>query len=208
MKTFKIVLNRKYANTESTVNSTMLNYDNYYVNQEATGQTLTNSMNVRSFINDQKNINLSNGFIKYLNENFSDNEINEIISNDQKLSENFNLYYNNMFEISTSQLTSIGNNNITRTDINEIEYYYDYESSNIVDGFLENSKLQKNIIKNINIESTEENYYIPIEIKKDEKQISKYEFDPCFVITDESYRQYIKCFVDLVVKTDEKNDWY
>ncbi len=103
MQIVKILYNPEFSATTSTVNvdsevfekagANLILHNDYYVYGTEIGQNLANDNNVKDFLNDEKNIDISMKFVDYLKNSTQLHEFKEIFYNNKKLSAVFNEYY-------------------------------------------------------------------------------------------------------------------
>lgn len=187
MKNFEILLNIKYTATTQVVLSDLDLQNNYYVYMNKNGGGIVNPYNVRGYLNDSKNIQITNDFFAYLTGSTSVDQALNILAADKKLSDTFNDYYQRVI-ISATQIssTAIIDKNLTgTTQIIANTYIHPWS------GYAPNKQLT-GITQSINgsvdaVQSslylqdftTEESYYIPIYIERNYSQLSRYKYDVC-----------------------------
>jgi len=179
------------ANTGTTAVVDSLNlttFGGYEANNvQGLGGGITNSSNVRGFLNNDNNDIIINSFFSYLTGTTTTSQFSEIYHSDQKLSEIFNDYYISSVVNNRPPSTSVLDSTLTGTTeisvLNDTTYAY-----NGVAPEKGMSALTSSIVDSTKIISpysalttftTEQSYYIPILIKRNHKQISRLNFDIC-----------------------------
>lgn len=93
MERFQILINKKYSQlTGQTILGPVLS-DDYYMYVISNGGGMVNSSNVRGYLNDQRNIQITTDFFAYLTGNTTAPQAVNILNSDEKLSQVFNDYY-------------------------------------------------------------------------------------------------------------------
>jgi hypothetical protein len=98
MQSFQIILNRAYTSTTTSNTSGVSLVGDYYLYQNSNGGGVVNFSNVRGFLNDQKNIQITKDFFAYLTGSTTRAQTMNIVNSDQKLSNVFNDYYNRLIK--------------------------------------------------------------------------------------------------------------
>jgi len=211
MQTFKIELNNRYTAITETVTATTENIglDNgYYVYNVSNGGGMVDFSNVRGYLNDQKNKQITNDFFAYLTGNTTTSQALNILGSDEKLSRVFNDYYQRIVlsGIQFASTVEIQKNLTGSTQI--IGYTYNHlwngyssdqqltgipesidesnmnssQSFQFTQNFSQNIPLSNNSVQSFSVwqEFTREpSYYIPVYIERGTNQLSKYRYDFC-----------------------------
>ena len=187
-----ILINESYsANTATTLTasaSTLTTVGGYQINNvQGLGGGITNPSNVRGFLNDNTNDIIINDFFSYLTASTTTAEFSEIYHSDKKLSDVFNNYYNSSIVNGQIPSTSVIDETITGTVGTTIieNSIYNYNGVAPIKG-LENTPLSinggdrlLNTYSALTTVTSEQSYYIPVFIKRNNKQMARFKFDAC-----------------------------
>jgi len=179
------------ANTGTTtvVTSSGLSvFGGYEVNNvQGLGGGITNSSNVRGFLNDEKNDIIINSFFSYLTGNTNTSQFSEIYHSDQKLSNVFNDYYITYVVNNQTPSTAVIDSSLTgtyaSTIINNTVYNYDGFApqngmSALTTSINDSTKIYE-LQTGLTTFTLEESYYIPVFVKRNHRQISRLNFSVC-----------------------------
>lgn len=176
------------GNVFITSSTTLNNFNNYQVNNtQNIGGGITNPSNVRAFLNDEINDFIINDFFSYLTGNTTAIEFSEIYHSDQKLSDTFNDYYDSSILNNIQPNISIINENLSNTSGITItkDTIHNYNGISPISGLdkiplsINNSTRITNSYSSITTYTSEESYYIPVYIKRNNKSISRLTFETC-----------------------------
>ena len=198
MQKHTVLINYAFSsNTEPTITtfsgpgqSFLVNQDDYYLNNlSGLNLGVTNPTNVRDYLNDAANQRVINDFFSYLTGNINQDQFREIFYSDQKLSNVFNLYYEQSVLVGQQASTYYIDQQLTATT--QTSYYY----SNFNWDGVANVNYLTGVTQEINeatrfteerivLESftTDESYFIPVFIKSNSTHINQitYEFNTIF----------------------------
>jgi hypothetical protein len=189
MKNFEILLNNRYTATTQTINSGLEMQNDYYVYINKNGGGIVNQYNVRGYLNDPRNQQITNDFIAYLTGSTTQDQTLNILTADKKLADTFNDYYQRVIISATSiTSTAVINENLTGTT-QIVAYTYDhpwsgYAPSKQLTGITQdiygsiNNTQSKSYIQEF---TTEESYYIPVCLERGTNQLARYQYDLCNV---------------------------
>ena len=191
MQKHTILLNLNFsANTEDSqsTNSPMSIFGNYQVNNiQGLGGGITNPSNIRGFISNGSNNIIVDDFLSYLSGETSNIEFYEIFNSDEKLSKVFNNYYessvlNNQIP-DQSVINQALENTSAVTIFNNSIYNHDgvssYTSLSAIPNSIEGSTRRMKTYPTLTTYTQEESYYIPVFIKRNNRQIVAINFDVC-----------------------------
>lgn len=202
MNNFQILLNNNYTAATATINSGLQNNGDYLSYINSNGGGIVNAFNVRGFLNDPRNQTLMNDFVVYLTGNTTQAEAINILTSDQKLSNVFNSYYQNVIlSTSTFSNTAVIDQSLTGTSASSItEYFHPWvgQSENkqltgiteSIVGSIFDTRVQS-LVQDF---TDEQSYYIPVSLKRNVQQIPRLVFEPCDPIINKEtqgfYPQY------------------
>lgn len=187
MDSFQILLNNNFTAATATINSSLESNGNYLSYINSNGGGIVNAFNVRGFLNDSKNQQVTTDFFAYLTGNTTNAEAVNILSSDQKLANVFNSYYQNfVLSISTLSNTVVIDQSLTGTYTTAItEYFHPWsgDSQNqqitLIPEEILNSVFSSRT-QNVVFDFTDEqSYYIPVSLNKHFRQIPRLVFEPC-----------------------------
>lgn len=187
MKNFEILLNNKYSATTQANTSGLDLQNDYYVYINKNGGGIVNAYNVRGYLNDVRNKQITTDFFAFLTGSTSQDQALNILSSDKKLSDVFNDYYQRVI-ISATQIsnTSVVQQNLTGTN-QIIAYTFNHPWI----GYAPNKQLTgitqeiygsiNNTQSNLFLEdfTVEQSYFIPVYLERGTKQINAYKYDIC-----------------------------
>lgn len=189
MKNFEILLNNKYSATTQAFTTGLDLQNDYYVYVNKNGGGIVNQYNVRGYLNDQRNQQITNDFFTYLTGSASSDQALNILTADKKLSDTFNDYYQRVI-ISATQIssTAVIQQNLTgTTQIFAHEYIHPwsgYAQDNQLTGITK-SIIGPGLKTNSGLYSQDftidESYYIPVYLERGINQLSRYKYDACDV---------------------------
>ncbi len=241
MKNFEILLNNKFTASTQAITSGLDLINDYYVYIIKNGGGIVNQYNVRGYLNDIRNQQITTDFFAFLTGNTSQDQTLSILNSDKKLSDVFNDYYQRII-LSASQTsnTAVIQQNLTGSN-QTIGYSFNHPWS----GFSPSKQLT-GITQSINGSinktqsttlwnefTTEQSYFIPVNLERGTNQLSKYKHDICdvfinsttagfypefsgitasyfkniqnnsIVSTDTRLHTILNCFVDINLETNE-----
>ena len=186
MKTFEILLNNRYSATTQALTSGLDLQNDYYVYINKNGGGIVNPYNVRGYLNDSKNKQITNDFFKFLTGSTTQDQALNIVTSDKKLSDTFNDFYQNSIISGNSLSTSVVQQNLTgATQISASTFLHPWI------GFAPDKQLTgitQEIYGTINDEqvsafleefTTEQSYFIPVYLERGTNQLSRHKFDIC-----------------------------
>lgn len=189
MKNFEILLNNKYSATTQAFTTGLDLQNDYYVYVNKNGGGIVNQYNVRGYLNDSRNQQITNDFLAYLTGSTSADQALNILTADKKLSDTFNDYYQRVI-ISATQIssTAVIQQNLTgTTQIVANDYIHPwagYAPDNQLTGITKSINgpgLQTNSSLYLQDFTTDESYYIPVYLERGTNQLSRYKYDVCDV---------------------------
>ena len=152
------------STTENTVVSSELqSVNNYLVYSSSIGGNIVNEFNVRQFLDDQSNENVTIKFFDFLKNTFrSTEELHNVFYNNQKLSDVFNDYYNQNIRDNTQKPKNlvvksqfINSSAITITNLNFTgDTHRSMEKTTVLMDF-----------------SSEPSFYLPVSIQKSYNEV-------------------------------------
>lgn len=180
MKSFQILLNQRFTAGTQSISSELVLDNSYYSYLIKNGGGLVNEFNVRGYLNDERNLQITNDFFAYLTGNTSTPEALNILSSDKKLSSIFNDYYQrNILTGSTVANTAIIAQNLTGTNlITEMSFlhpWFGYAPGKQLTGITKsiyNAQPAVQYRQNYSEFTTEESYYIPVYLERGTNQIA------------------------------------
>lgn len=111
MKTFKVLLNKSFSIFSGSPVLYPAISNDYYAYLLSNGGGMVNNFNVRSFLSDTRNADLTKDFISFLTGNTTSPQALNILDSDAKLADVFNDYYQKVVLLSTT-------NNLTQQSTN------------------------------------------------------------------------------------------
>lgn len=194
MQNFEILLNNKFTAITQSVTSELQLLNDYYSYISKNGGGIVNSYNVRGYLNDQRNQQITADFFSYLTGKTTQDQALNILSSDKKLSDIFNDYYQRIF-LSASQLSStatIDQNLTGATQIIGYTYNHPWSGAAIskqLTGITQDiagtiNSIQSEIIWNDFTE--EESYYVPVYIERTTNQLTRYKHDLCDIFVNKN----------------------
>jgi hypothetical protein len=189
MKNFEILLNSKYTASTQTMSSGLDLQNDYYVYINKNGGGIVNPYNVRGYLNDSRNQQITNDFFAYLTGSTSADQALNILTADKKLSDTFNDYYQRVI-ISATQIssTAVIDQNLTGTTQiiakTYIHPWYGYAPDKQLTGITQSINNSIDAVQSslfLQDFTTEESYYIPVYIERGTNQLSRYQYDVCDV---------------------------
>lgn len=180
MKSFQILLNPRFTAGTQSINSELVLDNSYYSYIIRNGGGLVNEFNVRAYLNDDRNIQITRDFFAYLTGNTTTPEVLNILRSDKKLSSIFNDYYQrNILTGSNVANTAIIAQNLTGTNVvTEMTYlhpWFGYAPSKQLTGITKSIYNATPAVqyKQVNSEfTTEESYYIPVYLERGTNQMA------------------------------------
>lgn len=115
MEKREVLLNRFFTANTISISSDLEFLDNYLVYSVNFDGNVVDENNVISFLNDENNINLTQGFVSYLSGNTTTEEYREIYYNNKKLANIFNKYFQETILSGNPTNTSIIDENLIST---------------------------------------------------------------------------------------------
>lgn len=187
MQNFEIVLNKTFTAATQIINSGLQLKDDYYLYLNSNGGGLVNAFNVRGYLNDPRNQQITNDFFSYLTgHTTAPGQVINIISSDQKLSNVFNDYYMSYVLSSSTPSTAVIQQNLTgTTEIIASTFNYNWNGNainNVLSGTpmgISGASLNNNSFPFLDSYTTEESYYIPVYIERGTNQLARYKYDVC-----------------------------
>lgn len=189
MKSFEILLNSKYTASTQTITSGLDLQNDYYVYVNKNGGGIVNPYNVRGYLNDSRNQQITNDFFTYLTGSTSADQALNILTADKKLSDTFNDYYQRVI-ISATQIssTAVIDQNLTGTTQiiakTYIHPWSGYAPDKQLTGITQSINNSIDAVQSslfLQDFTTEESYYIPVYIERGTNQLSRYQYDVCDV---------------------------
>jgi hypothetical protein len=189
MKSFEILLNSKYTASTQTITSGLDLQNDYYVYVNKNGGGIVNPYNVRGYLNDSRNQQITNDFFAYLTGSTSADQALNILTADKKLSDTFNDYYQRVI-ISATQIssTAVIDQNLTGTTQiianTYIHPWSGYAPDKQLTGITQSINNSIDAVQSslfLQDFTTEESYYIPVYIERGTNQLSRYQYDVCDV---------------------------
>jgi len=183
-----IIINESFSAQSASVNSSLTSLGTYQVNNvQGLGGGIVNSSNVRGFLNDDVNEVIINDFFSYLTGITTTSEFAEIYHSDQKLSDVFNDYYTSSILNNQVPTMSVINNSLTGTSATTIieNHIYNYNGISPIKGLdyiplsIDGGSRDLKIYTAITTYTTDESYYIPVFITRNNKQMARINFDDC-----------------------------
>ena len=187
MQNFEIVLNKTFTAATQIINSGLQLDSDYFVYINSNGGGLVNPYNVRGYFNDPRNQQTTNDFFSYLTGHTSSfDQVINIISSDQKLSNVFNDYYLSYVLSSSTPSTSVIQQNLSgTTEIIASTFDYNWDGSamnNVLSGtpmgILGATKNNVNY-PFLDSRTDDESYYVPVYIGLGSNQLARYQYDIC-----------------------------
>lgn len=182
MQSHIILLNYNFTSTTASISSNLQIVNQYEVNNvEGNGGGIVNYSNVRAFLNDDVNEDIINDFFSYLTGSTTREEFVEIYNSDQKLANVFNNYYNSSVLNNTFPSTAVINSSLTGTSgvtiINNSTFNYDgIAPQKYLEGIplsINDSTKNYSTSQSLTTYTTEESYYIPVFIKRNNSQLDR-----------------------------------
>jgi len=237
MNNLQLLLNKRFTASTQNITSNLEVINNYYAYINSNGGGIVNPYNVRGYLNDPNNQTITIDFFAYLTGSTTQEQALNILSSDKKLSEVFNSYYQNFIvSANTISSTSIIQQNLTGTNqIISHAYnhpWFGYANQKQLTGITQeiygsiNQDIQTPFIEDF---TTEESYYVSVQIDRGTNQIPRSIIEPCDVLINSStanlYPQYsaitsqyfsgstsgdskintlLQCFVDLNLETNSE----
>lgn len=193
MQNFEILLNERFTATTQSLSSELQLLNDYYVYVVQNGGGMVNAFNVRNYLNDSRNQQITTDFFAYLTGSTSHSEALNILTSDKKLSDVFNDYYQTIvLSAITTGTTAVIQQNLTGTT-NTITQTFNHPWS----GFAPSKQLTgitQDIYGSINdVQSfpflsdftTEESYYIPVYLERGTNQLDRHMYDICDVFINQ-----------------------
>jgi len=191
MHRYTILINPYFsANTQTSISAVTgggqsyltVTDDDYYVNSvNGINLGITNTSNVRAYLNDPSNQKIINDFFSYLTGNTNQNQFREIFYSDQKLSDLFNKYYSRSVLVGlqsptayiNQQLTGVTTVNYSHSNFNWNGYApikYPFLSGEIQEVY--GSTRFTSFLTSMTTFTREESYYVPVFLKAGNNQIA------------------------------------
>lgn len=158
-------------------------HNEYYSYLSERGKNTVNDNNVREYLDDEKNLDLSLKFITFLKDSTSLEEFKEIFYNNKKLSAVFNEYYRNNI---------LPDNNISTTAIpGALSRMSSTQTSSA--NFLDNNT--RNLVHSTALDqnSPDDSYYVPLYIEQTRKLIDRADYSEYFkdcISSTYNYKRY------------------
>ena len=187
MKNFEILLNNRYTATTQVINSDLQLQNDYYAYVNKNGGGIVNQYNVRGYLNDERNLQITNDFFAYLTGSTTQDQAINILTSDKKLADTFNDYYQRVI-VSATSITSTAVIDQNLTGANQIVAYrydhpwYGYAPSKQLTGITQDIYGSVNAIQSSlywEDFTTEQSYYIPVYLERGTNQLSRYKYDAC-----------------------------
>lgn len=183
MQRFTLLLKELNA-TSQTQTSNLELVDEYYVYRQQNGGGIVDEFNVKVYLDDPDNAEISQSFFRYLTGNTNTSQFKEIFYDDKKLSNLFNKFYNSSVLTNLSTPTSIINNELTgTTTIDALQYYKQWDGNNISYSILNGIPLSIENSSNITTSreklitiTEEDSYYIEVDLKENKNLINQINF--------------------------------
>ncbi len=181
----QLLINLNFSAQTASVNSSLTTVGGYQVNNvQGLGGGIVNPSNVRAFLNSDVNEFIINDFFSYLTGSTTTIEFAEIYHSDQKLSDVFNNYYVSSVLNNQFPPTAVIDNSLTGTSgttivDNSVYEYNGVAPSKGLDGIplsIDGGDRGLKIYSSLITYTTEQSYYIPVFIKRINKQASRINF--------------------------------
>ncbi len=202
MKSFEILLNNRYSATTQAITSGLDLQNDYYVYINRNGGGIVNQYNVRGYLNDPRNQQITADFFAFLTGSTSQDQALNILTADKKLSDTFNDYYQRVI-ISATSITSTAVIEQNLTGTNEIiSYTFDHPWSGYaptqqltgitqgIQGVLNETQATP-FVEDF---TTEESYYLPIYLERGTNQLTRYKYDACDVFINKKTAGFYPMF--------------
>lgn len=225
----EILINQRFSETQSQVNSKLVLTDDYYSYQQTSlGGGITSEFNVRQYLSDPNNENIGNDFFNFLTANTTIEEFRVIFNSNEKLSAIFNNYYER--SVVAGQASSRDFVEVELTGTTPITVYtpnvFDWNEAVFSDPF--GNKMQGEVDSIVSgprksfgpegkvfLErfTNENSYYLPIFLNRSHSQKAVINFssfsEDCLkeVTLDDGTKEekFLKqCFVDINAKNDPR----
>lgn len=194
MQTFQILIDNRFSASTTPTQSATTNsldfFDGYYAYETKIGGGIVDFSNVRGYLNDSKNQQITNDFFQYLTGSTTPSKALNIINSDEKLAVIFNDYYQRVV-LSGSNIvnTVLINQNLTGST-NVIAKTYNHPwagfapSKQLTGITLDiygspNSVQQSTLWQEF---TTDESYYVPVYIQRSNNQLARYHYEVCDVV--------------------------
>ena len=190
MQNFEILLNNNYTASTQSSSSALDLINDYYVYITKNGGGIVNQYNVRGYLNDLRNQQITNDFFAYITGSTSQDQALNILSSDKKLSDVFNDYYQRIIlSGSNSSNSAVINQNLTGGS-QIVGYTFNHPWSGYaplkqLTGITQDINGSINLTKGSviwNDYTVEQSYYIPIYLERGTNQLARYKFDICSVL--------------------------
>jgi hypothetical protein len=192
MKNFEILLNKRFSASTQALTSGLDLENDYFVYINGNGGGMVNPYNVRGYLNDQRNIQITRDFFAFLTGSTSQDQALNILTSDKKLADTFNDYYQRVI-ISATQISSTAVIQQNLTGANSIvAYNYNHPWS----GYAPNKQLTgitQEIYGAVNSTqpynlwqefTDEQSYYVPVYLERGTNQLARYKHEICDVFID------------------------
>lgn len=194
MKSFEILLNNRFTASTQTIDSNLELENNYYAYVNSNGGGIVNFSNVRGYLNDPRNQQITTDFFAYLTGNTTPPQALNIIQSDQKLADVFNDYYQRIV-ISATQIssTAVIQANLTGANQNPFTNFYHpwsgYAPSKQLTGITQDiygSVFNSSSSYVWEDYTNEQSYYVPVYLERGTNQMARYKHDLCDVLINKN----------------------
>ena len=170
MQKFKIALYPPFATatTQSTNSQLVLSNNTLVYNLSGFGGEITNSFNVVQYLNNPNNSQIAMSFLSFLTGNTTQSQLQEIIHNNDSLSNTFNDYYNSYIVKNITPTTNVISQEIYNTSA--ITYV---NNTVFVD---QNNRAKNTLTTNFSYDTGNTSYYINVIIPLSENLLYDTDF--------------------------------
>ena len=185
MQKHELILNRRFVGSNGSQSQLQLQ-NNYFVYTQSLGNGLTNEFNIRAYLNNPNNQVIIDQFIQYIESNTTQEQFLEIYYDDTKLKNVFNQFFSTTVQggqiTGSAVIESNLQNTITITIYDNLWNWNGESVSTSLDGIPEsisNSTRQNQGRLDIVSFTSEDSYYIPVNINHNTGQIPRNKFKIC-----------------------------